>query len=548
MATRQRSKARLTLLLRSQPQAGEPASAISIDHLPFTIGRSTDRDLCIASPEVSRAHALIDCDADGFFLRDTGSRHGTFVNGMRCTTTRLRSQDRIALGAPDHTLLFEVPEEESTTRSLFAQFSQAGLSGKPSAGTPSDLETLSLFLKAAQSLHQHGARADVLSTMIEYAMRLTGAERGFVFLGDSADTFQFECGQEQDGTAIAIPTLISQSILRDAANSKLAFLFSDPTEQVAGGRESLILNAIRNVVAIPLRGQNSSVPLGLLYLDSRAATHDFTRTRRDILEAMASQTVTLFENLRMLEAEREFVLLRKELEIAASIQGQIIPQNLPDFPFVRLGARTIPCTGVGGDFYDVIPVPNGFAAIVGDVCGKGIPAALLASMAQGMFHAQMTAGASLVNALQSLNSFICERAPGEKYVTLAAVRYTVTGPDEPQIELVNGGHVSPLIVRANGQIETIAEGDVPVGVFDFATFHSIPIRLETGDRIVLLTDGITEAENVEGIQFGTSQLERYLAEPNPVETLFRALEQFCMGTRPQDDQTILTIDRIQTVA
>ena len=381
MATRQRSKARLTLLLRSQPQAGEPASAISIDHLPFTIGRSTDRDLCIASPEVSRAHALIDCDADGFFLRDTGSRHGTFVNGMRCTTTRLRSQDRIALGAPDHTLLFEVPEEESTTRSLFAQFSQADLSGKPSAGTPSDLETLSLFLKAAQSLHQHGARADVLSTMIEYAMRLTGAERGFVFLGDSADTFEFECGQEQDGTAIAIPTLISQSILRDAANSKLAFLFSDPTEQVAGGRESLILNAIRNVVAIPLRGQNSSVPLGLLYLDSRAATHDFTRTRRDILEAMASQTVTLFENLRMLEAEREFVLLRKELEIAASIQGQIIPQNLPDFPFVRLGARTIPCTGVGGDFYDVIPVPNGFAAIVGDVCGKGIPAALLASMA-----------------------------------------------------------------------------------------------------------------------------------------------------------------------
>jgi serine phosphatase RsbU (regulator of sigma subunit) len=124
----------------------------------------------------------------------------------------------------------------------------------------------------------------------------------------------------------------------------------------------------------------------------------------------------------------------------------------------------------------------------------------------------------------------------------------VTGPDEPQIELVNGGHVSPLIVRANGQIETIAEGDLPVGVFDFATFHSIPIRLETGDRIVLLTDGITEAENVEGIQFGTSQLERYLAEPNPVETLFRALEQFCMGTRPQDDQTILTIDRIQTVA
>ena len=165
-------------------------------------------------------------------------------------------------------------------------------------------------------------------------------------------------------------------------------------------------------------------------------------------------------------------------------------------------------------------------------------------MAQGMFHAQMMSGAPLVDAVQSLNNFIVERAPGEKYVTLAALRYSQSASDGPRIELVNGGHVSPLIVRANGQVDTISDGDPPVGLFGFVRFHGIPLKLEPGDRILLLTDGITEAEDKDGSQFGPANLDRYLREPNAVEALFLALEQFCMGTRPQDDQTVLTIDRI----
>jgi phosphoserine phosphatase RsbU/P len=382
----------------------------------------------------------------------------------------------------------------------------------------------------------------VLSTMLEYTIRLTGAERGLVFLGDCAANLRFDCGKERSGNPIPSPSQVSQSVLREASVTKLPFIFSDSLEPGAIGHQSMILSSIRNVVAIPLRSQNSSQLLGLLYLDSRAATHDFTKTRREILEAIASQATTLFENLRMCEAEREFVLLRKELEIAATIQRQIIPQHLPEFPYVRLHARTVPCASIGGDFYDVIRVPGGFAAIVGDVCGKGVPAALLGSMAQGMFHAQMTSGTSLVDAVQCLNSFIVERAPGEKYVTLAALRFLEDGGGT-EVELVNGGHVAPLIVRAGGGVESIADGDPPVGMFGFVRFHGIPLRLEPGDRILLLTDGITEAEDVKGTQFG-GNIEPYLRALNPVEELFLALEQFCTGTRPQDDQTVLTVDRV----
>lgn len=516
---------------------------VPIDKVPFTLGRGADRNLSLPYPQISREHASIERDANGYLIRDTGSRHGTFVNGIRVTSASLHSRDSISLGLSQAVLLFEDADESTAARTLIGQISQSN----SSFGNQNDLEKLSLFLQAAQSLNAFGAINDVLRTMVEYAIRITKAERGFVFLGESADVFHLECALDRFGESIPGHPAISFSIVKEAADSQLDFILSDATAEVGRQRESLVLNAIRSVVAIPLRGQNSGRLLGLLYLDSHSGSHEFGHTGADVLHAIASQAATLLENLRMLEAERESALLRKELEIAASIQRQIIPQTLPEFPFARLSARTIPCTGVGGDFYDVIPIPNGFVAIVADVCGKGVPAALLASMVQGMFHAQMniqnSTNVSLVDAVQSVNKFICSRVATEKYLTLAVLRYIQSETGEAQIDLVNGGHVSPLIVRANGSVEAITDGDFPVGLLDFARFHLISLSLGVGDRIVLLSDGINEAENVDGVQFGLEKVECHVVQSDPVAALFLALDEFCQGTHQLDDQTVLSIQR-----
>ncbi len=516
-------------------ESGGMRRIYTLDRLPFTLGRGQDRNLVLNHPQVSREHARIERDADGFLLIDASSRHGTFANGMPVTETRLRSGDRITLGTSQDVLVFEESDENSSTRSLLASLSLSG--------SESDLETLSLFLKAAQSLNQHGALEDILRTMLGYAIRLTSAERGFVFLGDGAENFKMASGLAKSGAAIEDAADISHSIVRDAANSQLDFVISDTSGEAGKGRESLILHSIRSVAAIPLRSRNSARLLGLLYLDSRSGPQDFTRIGKDILHAIASQAATLLENFRMIEAERESVLLRKELEIAASIQQQMIPQTLPKTPGVRIGARTVPCTSVGGDFYDVIPGKDGFVAIVGDVCGKGIPAALLASMVQGMFHAQITTGASLLDAIQSVNTFVCSRAPDEKYLTLVVLRYRYSTDGGANVELINGGHVSPLVVRADCSTETVPDGDLPVGLIEEATFHTIPVSLAVGDRIVLLSDGISEAENQTGIQFGQSELERHLGCTSTVPELFAALEEFAEGVPAQDDRTIMTIER-----
>ena len=182
---------------------------------------------------------------------------------------------------------------------------------------------------------------------------------------------------------------------------------------------------------------------------------------------------------------------------------------------------------------------NGFVAIVADVSGKGMSAALLASIIQGMMYAQLRSGASLVDTLESVNSFLCSRVSGRKYVTVAAVHYKPDG----SITVVNGGHVQPFLVHEDGTIDPILDGDVPVGLLPNATFHHISANMPTGSRLVLLSDGITESENCDGTEFGAAELQRDLSAADPIQAIFTSLHRFCEGTPALDDRTMLVIDR-----
>jgi serine phosphatase RsbU (regulator of sigma subunit) len=504
---------------------------VTIDSLPFTIGRQADSNLYLTNAQISRKHAIIHQDAEGFFLQDLGSRHGTLVNDVRVDTTRLHAGDRIEFGAPGVSLLFVIAQDRSSTRALLSHIS--------SKDSGSELEKLSLFLQAAQSFNNTRVLEDILSTMIEYTLRLTGAERGFVFLGDSSATLALECALNNEGQRILDDTKISRSIVRDAAESGQEYLIGDVSgEGQPVGRESVVAHELRSVIAIPLRGRNSDRLLGLLYLDSRLRAGTLNRVGRDILHAIATEAANLVENARMVQAERAADLLRNELAIAASIQQSIIPSDLPVFPGMKLMAKTVPCTEVGGDFYDVIPVDDGFVAIVADVSGKGVSAALIASIIQGMIYAQLKSGISLVDAITAVNAFLCSRVSGQKYVTLVAVHYHNSGA----VELINGGHISPIFVHQDGRIEAIPGGDVPVGLLCDATFHSIPLNPPPGTRLVLLSDGVTETEDPAGTQFGSTEIAQELAAPDPIHAVFASMRRFSSGALPSDDCTMLVID------
>ena len=518
---------------------GKDSRAISVDTFPFTIGREPDSNLFLPNTQVSRQHAVLLRDDDGYVLQDLGSRHGTLINGVRYETMRLQSGDRIQLGLSNVTIFFLSANDQrrSTTRTLLTLLSKESSS--------SELEKLALFLQAAQSFNNTRVLEDILSTMLEFTLRLTGAERGFVFLGDTLANLTLETGLNSEGQLLADDSRISRSILRDSIESGREFLIGDVSgEGQPLGRESIIAHDLRSVIAIPLRGRTSQNLLGILYLDSRLHTGTLNLVGRDILHAIATEAATTVENARMVQAQRTADLLRNELEIAASIQQSIIPRELPVFPYANLMARTIQSTEVGGDFYDVIPIGsgsdgNGFVAIVADVSGKGMPAALLASIIHGMMYAQVKSCASLVDVVSSINDFLCSRFLGERYVTLIVLRYKPSG----HIELVNGGHVYPFIVHEDGKFEPIPDGDVPVGLFLSATFHSIQLTLPPRARLVLLSDGITETENASGEQFGANGLLHELATADPVHAIFTSMHQFSGGAPLSDDCSLLVIDR-----
>ncbi len=168
---------------------------LSIDSLPFRVGRSEHCNLVIPHPQVSREHASIEWNGSNYVLRDQSSRHGTFVNGVRVTSVILHAGDSIALGSRHTVLVFEDSDGDGS-QTLLAQFSKRW----SNSARDSDLEKLSLFLQAAQSFSSMEASQEVLRTMLEYSIRLTGAERGFVFLGENAEGFHVECGRDQQGT------------------------------------------------------------------------------------------------------------------------------------------------------------------------------------------------------------------------------------------------------------------------------------------------------------------------------------------------------------
>lgn len=529
---------------RLQLTDAEGTRTYSLLHFPFSIGRSGDSDLCMAHAQVSRQHACIEAEPDGLYLRDLGSRHGTFRNGERVERVRLRSGDRIAPGQSSLTLLFldgSPLEETGAARHDTATGARELLDRASSQVSGSDLEKLSLFLEAAQRFNGTQVLEDVLSTMIEYALRLTSAERGFVFLGDNVASLRLRTGRASDGSVLHDDSKISRSIVRDAAHSGLDYILGDATGEGAGiGRESIIVHDLRSVIAIPLRRRSTGTLLGLLYLDSRLQSCNLSTVSREILRAIATEAATLVENARMLEAEQAAALLRKEMEIAAAIQQRIISCDLPHVPGYALSARTLPCTDVGGDFYDVICTDDGCVAIIADVSGKGMSAALLASIVHGMMYAQINSGASLVDAVNAVHAFLCARVSGTKYVTLIALRCRNDG----SAELVNGGHVSPLLVEPDGGVHPIEEGDMPVGMLTATTFHAVPVMLPPGSRMVLLSDGVSEAENYAGEQFTTAHFEQYMTGENPINAIFEAVDRFSEGVAQADDRTMLTIDRL----
>jgi phosphoserine phosphatase RsbU/P len=521
---------------------GTERRTLVLEHYPFTIGRRTDRDLVMADPRVSREHADFVRESDGIYIVDNGSRHGTFVNGERVNRRRLMRNDRVEFGVQGSAYVLFSPDRSpsSAAQQFLSQFS----TWKPASGAGSDLEMLNVFLEAARKLNTSGVLDDVLDTLLEAALRLTHAERGFVFLRHPDGELYLAAGRAKDGERIVDDSTISRSVLRDAARSASEFLVTDTDDTgKLAGRESVVAHNLHSVICIPLRktviqdkakeetkGDELSVQ-GVLYLDAHFLSGKLSSVSHDILRTVANGAAALVENASLVQAEDAAKRYRQELAIAADIQQRLMTVTVPDVPYAKVNAVSYACKDIGGDFFDLVYTPGGLSLIVADVSGKGVSAAVVASILQGMLYSQLARDSALPEMIAAVNRFLCDKVGGQKYATLVVARLLENG----ELELMNCGHVPPLLVSGNS-ITRLEDGNLPVGLVPGVDFQVSRLQLKPGDRLLLVTDGVTEAEDAKGEFFGSDRLEDCSREG--FAAIEQAVTQFRGATPLTDDCTI----------
>jgi serine phosphatase RsbU (regulator of sigma subunit) len=302
----------------------------------------------------------------------------------------------------------------------------------------------------------------------------------------------------------------------------------------------MVQQSIRMVYCIPLRKRAAGADihekdiLGVLYLDSRLQPGKLSQVDNDLLDTIATEAAALVENAFLAHAEEASRRYREELNIAAAIQQGLMEFAIPNLPYAKVHARSVACKDVGGDFYDVIATPDGLYIVIADISGKGVSAAILASTLQGLLYGLLLAGQPLAEIADVANRYICEKNV-QKYATMILVKL---GP-EGTFEYVNCGHVQPLLANRAG-VRRLENANMVVGLIEEATYESERLQLKAGDRIVLATDGVTEAEGRDGEFFGEGRLE-VAVEGAPIEGVLAQVETFMAGTPPNDDFTMLEV-------
>jgi serine phosphatase RsbU (regulator of sigma subunit)/pSer/pThr/pTyr-binding forkhead associated (FHA) protein len=529
-----------------------------IDPLPFRIGRQPESHLIIRDSRASRTHARIVVENGEYVIEDCGSRHGTYVNGKRIARQALRGSDKIEFGAQDSYQLIFVLDGAELKRLM----EQVGATEKAGAahGVGGSLAKLRAILDLARTLQSSFSVDDVLASVVDTALAITGAERGFLLLraGGGLETriARHRQGRHLHNSDLRVPREVIHRAL-EHRRELLSMNFDPLGEEKTRPQTSVADLELRSVICVPLvrirtgQGEATSVlstgseTVGVLYMDSRLVAADLAGGNRELLQTLAIEASTVLENARLLEEERTKRQMEEELRLARTIQQSLLPRKLPSEGWLWATGSSVASHEVGGDYFDVTPVnQHCWSAVVADVSGKGVSSALLASLLQGALITSTEHPEAMGHRMERLNRFLMDRTGGEKYATVFYCLLDLDG----RLSYVNAAHCPPMVVRAGGELQTLDATGMPVGLMETAEFAVAQRQLAPGDKVVIYTDGVTEAQNAGGQFFGKKRLREVVtaraAEPCAVvhDAIQEAVREFTEGTPQSDDITVVVLE------
>ena len=527
-----------------------------------TVGRARSCDVFLPDQWLSRQHAEIRLRNGDYVVADLESKNGTLLNGERVgEERRLRHGDVISLG--EHHLTFstqdeperEVEQEPEPAPEGTRVFSARDLSDVKTRPTidPEELQRqnriLTVLKDATEALLVHRPLPELFETILNLLLEAVPAQRAAILLleGTPAQAV-VKASRSRHGEKI---TKVSRSIARRVLEGLDSLLIPNILEDVSFRvQDSILATGIRTAMCAPLWFRSADAGedavIGLVYLDSLLGAEPFNEEDLRIVTSLANVAAAKIENSRLLEESLEKRRMEEDMRVAAEIQRGLLPSASPKLPGYDICGINFPCRTVGGDYFDFSVDGPQLLFALGDVSGKGTGAALLMTVLRAAVRDHWAEGTTAA-AMARVNRTVCQNVPSNKYVTFFMGR--LDGPSG-RVSYVNAGHNPPLLVRANGDVELLAEGGMVLGFFDPTEYGEGVAELAPGDVLLVFSDGVTETWSLDGDEFGDARLaellirERHRGAGDLQAALLRELDAFSHGTKATDDRTLIVIKRL----
>jgi sigma-B regulation protein RsbU (phosphoserine phosphatase) len=413
---------------------------------------------------------------------------------------------------------------------------------------PPSADRLALLYRISQDFNSSLDLDEVLNRVIDEVIAAVRAERGFLMLRDPVGQLHFRVARGIDRHTIDQPQFeVSRSVIGRVADEGRSLLTSDAQDDAwLKTHHSVAVLGLRSILCVPL--QVKGTLLGVIYVDNRLQSGIFQPADLDLLTAIASSAATAIENARLYQMAVEQGRLERELQMARDLQANLLPRETPQLTGWDFAAYWQPARQVSGDFYDFILTERGVAVAIADVSDKGMPAALFMALSRTIVRASWIGSDSPAAGITQANRLICADSPNSMFVTLFAAQIDRASGD---LIAVNAGHNPPYLYRATAdQPLRLARTGMALGIDDTATFDQQAVQLDPGDTLILYTDGILDALNAHGEEFGDERLRQVCAQhriqsaPQIVAALRAEVLQF-VGTTPlADDCTVVIVKRV----
>jgi len=564
-----------TLFLLQDGQA--TPCPITVDET--VIGRHPECQLHINSNMVSRKHARVLRSGERFIIEDLGSGNGTFVNGKKLEgPADLKHDDRIKLGpillrfdnpqavkpaaspaaaAPSKTegtgtvvgdFKVDMSTEEDDSATVTGQAVQATGFGRLEVRPEAKLRgVLEISRALAGTVDLEALLPKILDTLFNV---FPHADRAAILFRDDATGKMIPKAVKHRREGDDETVKISRTIMKAVIEQKAGILSADATQDARFEASESISNlTIRSMMCVPMLSL-AGEPMGIIHIDTQNPFNQFKDDDLDLLIAVAGQAAMSYESAKLLVTALEKQKQDREMGIAMGVQRALLPEQLPQPPNWEFYASYDTAQAVGGDYFDVLWLPDGkrLCFAFGDVAGKGVPASLVMSRISSVVTNVMAFVDDVGEAAMRINNQMCAKAVEGRFVTFVL---GIINPETGEMSIVNAGHMPIMIRKVDGTIEEFGEESVgvPIGVMEDYPFEVARRTIAPGETCVLYTDGVSEAMNANKDLYGMERL-RQLVHTSPAgkaeelgKTILADVRKHANGHPQNDDITIMVFGR-----